>query len=271
MRRGHAIALAWLEAQLMLNESIESTPMASDVFASLPPLDSRVRETLVRLQEGTRGVTDQLVHGLAWASFYRGWDAEIVESYGKAKAAGARIVIPTGPRVEPPPIDPGSRWAYAMLGMRHGVTAGQAVVCGEEVEQAWLDERPVSLETYERASERYVREIAALYPDGALARELRALDERRRRLRFARAVVVSFTPRSRSAAVSVLRANRRRAPRRARRAAVTRRARIKSGGDPPEPPTRRPLVHCGAGAGRARHAAWKHTAGAPFLAVRGRR
>src|SRR5262249_50077810 len=143
------------------------------------------------------------------------------------------------------------------------------LLCGDELEQAWLDDRPVSCERYERISERYVREHAAQYPGGVLARELRALDTRRRRLRWARAIVVPSVRRRRSVAGIIMRAARSRAHQRGPRTTRARLITARSGGDPPEPPACARPGHRRAGASELPNAVRRLAARTRFAAERG--
>src|SRR5258708_36223412 len=217
--------------------------MPANSSQSLPPLGSSLLEALARLAQ-TLALSDNTVAELAWAAFYRKWDGVMLEAWARAtKSLGDRARIPTGPMPGPKAIDARSPWAYAELGLQHGVLPGQAIFGEKGVEQAWLDDRPVSLKTYRRATEELLRDQAAVHPNGAFAKELAALDRERRRARQTWAVVVSAdTGRQRTASKGRHRNSR--SPRRTGRSAASRKATARSG-DPPEPPPTKagPLAH----------------------------
>src|SRR5579859_8109410 len=195
--------------------------------ASLPPLDSSLRELLVRLGESL-GLSDLTLAELGWAAFHRQWDAPMLEAWARAKKSfGESARVPKGRGRDPELIDPTNPWAIVELGTCHGLLPGQPETneCGTVV-RAWLDNRPVLPAVFRKVTETLVREQAALYPNGKLANELRALDRSRRRARLTGALIARVQDRR---IVPTQRQHYRRAPRRA----AMRRVRVRSG-DPPE-------------------------------------
>ncbi len=208
------------------------TKMPVELSVDLPPLDLTVREALLRSRDKF-ALSDVNITELAWAAFYRNWDAPMLESWVAAKRCeGNRIEIPRGPAPKPLPIDPLSPLAFAEFGLRNGILPGRGVLD----QQGWaeVDGRAVSLGAYSRAARRLLREQAAANPNGALARELRALEAHRRRARWTMALTsppVARLP-MRSGGTDCHRMRRSRRVRRARGAGQ---ARARRGADPPEP------------------------------------
>ncbi len=209
--------------------------MPTNLTQSLPPLDSSLRELLVRLADSLN-LSDVTVAELGQAAFHRNWDAEMLKAWPKAKRAfGDRAPIPAGSIRQDIPMDPSNPWGLVELGTRHGVLPGQPVTneMGVVV-QAEMEGRVVSRDVFRRATEILLREQAAAFPNGTLAHDLAAFDEARRRLRQARALCRPLRPLQDRARIRPG-PRRRREPRRAARRRTLRKALARSG-DPPEPP-----------------------------------
>jgi len=207
----------------------------------LPPLDSLLLESLRGIATRLE-LNDRTLMELACAAFHRNWDAAMLEAWARAKkSAGDRLRIPAGFEPSLAPIDPMSPWAYAELGLRNGVLPGGAVLG----EGGWgeIDGQPVSGASFRRKAKQLIREHAARFPSGTLAKQLAALEAERWRARM----VTAFTAgaaRSRVVRSKPTRFRGRRSRRRVPLAAA--RLRSRRGSDPPdpEPPSfRRTGVH----------------------------
>jgi hypothetical protein len=208
--------------------------MPTDQPLPLPPLDSSLLESLRRLASRL-ALNDRTLLELAWVAFYRNWEVAMLEAWARAKkSAGDRLPIPAGFEARLAPIDPMSAWAYAELGLRNGVLPGGAVFG----EGGWgeIDGRPVSGPSFRSKTKHLVREHAARYPNGTLAKQLAALEAERRRARMVMALTAR-PARSRVVRSKAARMRGRRSPRRVHLGAAHTRPR--RGADPPdpEPPT----------------------------------
>ncbi len=205
--------------------------MPSELSVDLPRLDLIVREALLRSREKYT-LNDTSVVELAWAAHHRKWDVPMLESWAAAKGrAGGRLEIPRGPVPKPPPIDPLSPWAFAELGLRNGVLPGGGVLD----DRGWgeIGGHSVGPATYGRAARKLLQERAAANPNGAFAKELRALEAQRRRARWLMALTSAPIAPTRGRPVRAV-WHRIRRSRRVRRAHPAGGARARRGADPPE-------------------------------------
>ncbi len=211
--------------------------MSTELPSVLPPFDEGVRAALVSARDEL-GLDTISVSELAWAAFYRKWSVQDVDAWARTKKApGARTAIPKGPRRPRARVNPADRWAWFRVGMLHGVIPGQVLLDDAgRVERAWLDDREVALAVYRKAVERYVREVAARYPNGELAHAIAGLETDRLRVRLGRALL-SNARLVRRRPMARLARGRRRASRRRRRGGGRPVGRARDG-DAPAPPPR---------------------------------
>src|SRR5579859_1262713 len=156
--------------------------MPHELSFDLLRLDVAIREALLRSRDRYL-LTDAILEELAWAASCRNWDAPMVEAWAAAKSgSGNRLEIPKGPVSKAPAIDPLSPWAFAELGLRSGVLPGGGVFD----ERGWgtVDGQTVSLERYNGETRKLLREQAAAFPDGNLAKELARIEAERKRARL---------------------------------------------------------------------------------------
>src|SRR5260370_8386640 len=93
--------------------------MPTNLTQSLPPLDSSLRELLVRLADSLN-LSDVTVAELGQAAFHRNWDAEMLKAWPKAKRAfGDRAPIPAGSIRQDIPMDPSHPWGLSKPGPPH--------------------------------------------------------------------------------------------------------------------------------------------------------